>query len=318
MRLGVAILALAILAFGPIDRASSQTVLRVGLSGPDYFGNAPLLAAQELGLFKKAGLQVEITAYRGSGAAQEALAAGAADIIDVAPIGAAIAVDKGVKQKIIANNLFNRPAGFKLLVAANSSINTLRDLDGKKIGITSRGSGTDLYASLIRKQAGINAQLIPVGAGLVASLQAGNVDAVPMWATGSYRALLNKDARELHDLGSMKEAVIPDLWVASDALIAKNPGAVRDFLRGLMGGTRQMKVDRAFGLKIVKQWTKEDDDRAVALAYDDLVKYGDLTGNLTREAYESSLAVAAEAGLATAPDSYTRAVTTAFFPVTLD
>lgn len=310
------ILAATLLALAALP-AAAQTQVRVGLAGPDYFGYAPIVAAQELGLFAAQGVKVEVTPYRGAGPAQEALAAGAADIVNVAPIGAAIAVDRGVKQKVVSNNLFTRPVGFKLLVGTNSPIRTLKDLDGKKIGITSRGSGTDLYASLVRKQAGINAQLVPVGAGLAAALQSGNVDAIPMWATVSYRLLATGDARELHDLGSLPSAVIPDLWVASADMIEKTPAGVNGFLRGMMLGAERMKADRAFGLRIMKQFTQEENARALELAYDDFVKFGDLTGTVSEADFNSSLEVAAEAGLTTQPNAYARAVTNAFFPIRL-
>ena len=78
--------------------AEAAEKVRVGLSAPGYTPYAAVQAAEELGYYKAKGLDVEITIYRGGGAAQEALAAGAADVISFFPPGAAIAMLKGVKQ----------------------------------------------------------------------------------------------------------------------------------------------------------------------------------------------------------------------------
>jgi len=68
-----------------ISGASAQTTVKIALAVPNYGPFAPIYAADELGYFRDAGLKAEITAYRGGPAAQEALAAGAADIINFCP-----------------------------------------------------------------------------------------------------------------------------------------------------------------------------------------------------------------------------------------
>jgi NitT/TauT family transport system substrate-binding protein len=57
-----------------------------------YTPFAPIFAAQELGFYKEQGLEVEATVYRGGGPAQEAMAAGAADVLTNSPMGAALAI----------------------------------------------------------------------------------------------------------------------------------------------------------------------------------------------------------------------------------
>ena len=81
--------------------ASAQTTVKLGLAVPNYGPYAPVHVADELGYYKDNGVKVEITAYRGGGAAQEALAAGAADMINFFPPGVALAVKKGIKEKVV-------------------------------------------------------------------------------------------------------------------------------------------------------------------------------------------------------------------------
>ncbi len=137
--------------------------MKIGLAVPNFGAFAPVYAAEELGYYKEYGLTAEITAYRGGPAAQEALAAGAADIINFFPPGVALAVKKGIKEKIVGIGSA-MPSGWAIVVMANSPFRTVADLAGKKIGITAKGATTDFYALWAAKKAGVAIETIPVGA----------------------------------------------------------------------------------------------------------------------------------------------------------
>ena len=93
----LAIVAVSLLVLACASAARAQTTVKIGLAVPNYGPFAPVYAADELGYYKENGVAAEITAYRGGPAAQEALAAGAADIINFFPPGVALAVKKGIK-----------------------------------------------------------------------------------------------------------------------------------------------------------------------------------------------------------------------------
>ena len=97
--------------------ASAQTTVRIGLAVSNYGPYAPVYVAEELGYYKENGVKVEVTAYRGGGAAQEALAAGAADMINFFPPGVALAVKKGIKEKIVGIGS-STPNGWHIVVMA--------------------------------------------------------------------------------------------------------------------------------------------------------------------------------------------------------
>ena len=78
-------------------------------------------AAETLGFYKEAGVKAELTLYRGGAASQEALSAGAADIITYFGAGVALAISKGAKEKIVAA-IDPTPHGWQFLVLANSPI----------------------------------------------------------------------------------------------------------------------------------------------------------------------------------------------------
>src|SRR5438105_3344476 len=112
--------------------ASAEEVVRIGLAVPHNAAYVQFYAADTLGFYKEAGIKPEITIYRGGAASQEAMSAGAADIITYFGAGVGLAVSKGAKEKIVAA-VDPTPHGWQFLVLANSPIKTLKDLDGKKV-----------------------------------------------------------------------------------------------------------------------------------------------------------------------------------------
>src|SRR5262245_22819646 len=116
MRKGRRSFALVLAAIAALGApAVAQDRVRLGLPVPNYGPYAAIHAAEELGYFKKNSVAIEITSYRGGSAAQEALVAGQADMIISAPAGAALAIKKGVKQKIVGV-LTTAPTGFHVVV----------------------------------------------------------------------------------------------------------------------------------------------------------------------------------------------------------
>src|ERR1700686_5041776 len=107
----------------------AQTTVKIGLAVPNYGPFAPVYAADELGYYKENGVSAEITAYRGGPAAQEALAAGAADFINFFPPGVALATKKGIKEKVVGLGSA-RPDGWHIMVLANSPYRSMADLAG--------------------------------------------------------------------------------------------------------------------------------------------------------------------------------------------
>lgn len=305
----------AVFAFGAADAAEK---VRVGLAAPGYTPYAAVQAAEELGYYKAKGLEVEITTYRGGGAAQEALAAGAADVISFFPPGVALAIQKGVKQKIVAAGAGITPRGWYILVPKDSPIRSLKDLGGKKIGITSKGATTDFFALWGAKQGGVTAQVVPLGgAGVITALKANQVDAAVLWPNLSYKAMLQDGARPLADLGAIMEPNVPESWVASQDMIDKRPNVLRGFLQAVMKSAAYMQKNEAFSIAFVKKYTGESDDRVAKMAYDTVVKNFGTDGVLKPEWLRASIALAALAGPAEMPkieDIYTDK----FFPVKFD
>jgi len=292
-------------AFGlllEVTGAQAQTTVKIGLAVPNYGAFAPVYLADDLGYYKDAGLKAEITAYRGGPAAQEALAAGAADIIDFFPPGVALAVKKGIKEKIVGNG-GDVPFGWDIVVMASSPFRTFADLAGKKVGITAKGATTDFYALWAAKNAGVAIETIPVGApALIPTLKSGQIDAAVLNPPLSFRLLISGEGRSVVDLTkALAEPTLPDVWVATQSLIEGNPKAVEGALRGIYKATEYMKKNHDFSIEFLRKFTSEKDARVVEREYEVVIKGRPTAAKIERRWIDASLALAALGGIGDLP-----------------
>jgi NitT/TauT family transport system substrate-binding protein len=246
--------------------------VRLGLPVPNYGPYSAIHAAEELGYFKKNGVAVEITSYRGGSAAQEALAAGQADMIISAPAGAALAIKKGVKQKIVGV-LTTAPTGFHIVVLADSPIKSVKDLEGKNVAVTSAGSLTELYLMWAARNAGVKAKSVPVGAaGLIPTLKAKQVDAASMHSPLPASVIVTGEARSIFDVARDMPPAMPEAFVATLALIDAKPKAVEGVMRAIYQSIDHMKKSREEALRLISKHTGEKNEKVLALEYEAIRK----------------------------------------------
>ena len=138
--------------------------------------------AIEKGYHRDEGFTVEMI-RAGGGIATQALIAG--DLHFSTSAGSALtAMLRGAEIKVVYTNI-DRP-GYQLW-SAQPEIKNLKDLIGKRVGVTSRGDTQELSVRLLLRKHGIDANsvvYIAVGFGgaRLAALQTGTVDAVPLGA----------------------------------------------------------------------------------------------------------------------------------------
>jgi NitT/TauT family transport system substrate-binding protein len=272
------------------EPALSQTLekMRIGLPVPNYTPYAVVSAADDLGFYKKNGVDAEITAYRGGSTAQEALIDGSADLIVHFPASVAIVVKKGFKERIVGVGE-TKPTGWHLMVANDSPIKTLRQLDGKTVCVSATGGATGSYALWIARNAGIKINLVPVGpTGLVPSLKSGKVDACLLHAGLAVPMIAHDGARSIFDLGTMAPTV-PDVWVAPQTLIDSKPKLIAATLRSIYQATNYMQKHRDWSIKYLGKYTGESDQKLLNMEFDVLIKALPTTGKIERKWLEDSL-----------------------------
>src|SRR5438128_3423452 len=143
---------------------AADEVIRIGCPTKTYFPTILATVAKDKGLFEKEGLRPEITIYRGGGETFEAIAANSADLGTVAVPLVATSRKRGVLTKIVGSN-GDEWSGWILGVRTASPVKSVKELDGKKVGITSAGSGTDTLALWAQSEHKATFQRVPVGGG---------------------------------------------------------------------------------------------------------------------------------------------------------
>jgi NitT/TauT family transport system substrate-binding protein len=252
--LGLSAAGVAALGMPPIARAQPQ-VVRIGVPTKTYYPTIIAETAIRQKLFDKEGIKAELTVYRGGAEGYEALAAGAADVI----MNSASSVSAGLKKGVLAKNVAGTALGYygwHLVVRTDSPIKDVKELAGRKVGITSAGSGTDILALWTQADRKIQFTRVPLGGGgLVPNLISGNIDATVLYSPLTYKMFLDKTARSLIDYG---EAIPPHLtgaWIATDKFIKEKPQTLQKTLNALYGAVLflQNPAHRADAVKMIAE-----------------------------------------------------------------
>jgi len=210
--------------------------------------------AIEKGYHRDEGLSVEMI-RAGGGIATQALMAG--DLHFSTSAGSALsAMLRGAEIKVVYTNI-DRP-GYQLW-SGQSEIKQLKDLRGKRVGVTSRGDTQELSVRLLLRKYGIDANsvaYVPVGFGAqrLAALQAGSVDAVPLGA-GDFAQLKQPKGHMLGDTEKEIRFAYVGLAVASK-LIARQPELVEKFLRSVIKGREYARRYREQTITILGKYTQ--------------------------------------------------------------
>lgn len=234
-------------------RARAADMVRIGLPTKTYWPTIVAETALRQRLFEKEGITAELTVFRGGAEAFEALAAGAADMVLNAPALVAASLSKGVTTKLVAT-ASTAYFGWQLMVRAGSPITSPEQLAGKKVGITSAGSGSDLLALWTQQVHKIEFTRVPLGGGgLVPNLRSGNVDAVVLYSPLCFQLLEAKQARTVIDYAEAVPQHVNAGWIASGAVIEKNPALVQKGLNALYGGLNVLRADRAQAIGLIAE-----------------------------------------------------------------
>lgn len=290
----IIIAALAAAAMLGAQPSRAEETVRIGLAVPQNAAYAQFYAAEALGYYKEAGIKAELTIYRGGAASQEALSAGAADMITYFGAGAALAIAKGAKEKIVSV-IDPTPHGWHMLVLAKSPVKSVKDLDGKKVGVATKAGTADMFALWAADKAGVKFQTIPVGGGgMVPALRGGQVEAIAMFPGLSLSLLESGEARSILDLGKEMEPTLPDVIVASQEFMEKRPEALRGALRAVYRALAHMRDDRAWGVKFLKDFTHGRDDKTNELVYERVVTQISKDGAIDASALQNSMNIGAK------------------------
>src|SRR3977135_4327909 len=180
-RLAGALVALFLMS----DLAAAQSKITIAVGGGACLCYLPTVLAKQLGEFDRAGLAVELVDLKGGSGAVKAVLGGSADVVSGYFDHCVNLAAK--KQELQSFVVYDRYPGLVLVVSPshNAEINSIKDLAGKKVGVSAPGSSTDFFLKYLLKKNGLDptsASVIGVGLGAtaVAAMEQGQIDAAVM------------------------------------------------------------------------------------------------------------------------------------------
>ena len=284
---------------GTSAMAQAADAVRIGLPTKTYWPTTIAETAVRQKLFDKEGIKAELTIYRGGAETFEAMAAGAADVILDATSLVSAGRTKGVNSKVVANAAMGY-YGWQLMTLAKSTLG-VADLKGKKVAITSAGSGSDLLALWTQQDKKIEFTRVPVGGGgLVPNLLAGNVEAAVVYSPLSFQISKSGEARTILDYSKEVPPNLAAGWIVLDKYAQEKPQLVQKSLNALYGALMFMRGNKDVTVKLISE-LYEIPAEIAALEYENTIMKletdGSMSGSHIPEQVQLALDMAKAGGM---------------------
>ncbi len=186
-KLAGALVAVAVISAPSIfpTPASAQSKVTIAVGGGACLCYLPTVLAKQLGEYEKAGLAVDLVDLKGGSDALKAVLGGSADVVSGYFDHCVNLAAK--HQELVSFVVYDRYPGEVLVVSPKhtSEISSIKDLAGKKVGVSAPGSSTDFFLKYLLKKNGVDpASVAVIGVGLggtaVAAMEQGQIDAAVM------------------------------------------------------------------------------------------------------------------------------------------
>jgi len=232
-------------------RAQSSVKVGTAVLG-DYALAGPFIVADEKGFFRQQNINVEFVPFRGGPNLVKAVIAG--EILLGAAGGTDILVfrEAGMPLKMVATHTEGNH--FTLNVAPD--IGAVGELKGKAIGVTSVGSTTWVFARMIAKQQGWDADRDVKVVGLggldaqLAALARKEIHAF-VWGDGGAVTQLAGKSKVLMRLDKVTARWISQIQYVSEDGIRKQADDIRKVMKGLFSAIRFMNDQTSDAAEIV-------------------------------------------------------------------
>lgn len=265
---------------------ASADTLRVGKAGRDAFSFVPVDVGVRTGIFKKYGLDIEISSFGGEARVQQAMAADGIDIGLGSGPGLAF-ISKGSPVKGIAG-MAGPPLLFALVVRNDDTVKTVDDLKGRKVGISTVGSVTSWIIRELSDQkgwghAGIEQVAIGEDAARVAALKTRSFDGAIVNLAVALNYVQRGEGRILMRFGELVKDFHIHVISATDKSIAERPDALKRFMQGWIETIAFMKANKAKTVEIAAD-VMATDAATTSTIYDELMPMFSSTGKFDPKA----------------------------------
>ncbi|HEX8967788.1 MAG TPA: ABC transporter substrate-binding protein [Chloroflexota bacterium] len=262
--LGAALLALVVAA-GCAPATDSLNMGYSNISGDDVAA----YVAVESGIFARHNLKVNAQLIAGGASTTAALLAGQIQIAQAGGSESLSAVAGGADLVIVATLAGVYPYLFEV----TSDINTMRDLAGKKLGVSNVGGSADIATRVVLRQNGLDPDrdvtIVATGSaqnrtsallsGAIQGGMAGPPDNLAIEAIGLHPLL---------DLASQHLPSANTVVVTQRSFLEANRGVVQRYVDALVEASLQVRQDRPGTVAVLKKYYASDDDHAMDVAYE--------------------------------------------------
>jgi NitT/TauT family transport system substrate-binding protein len=251
-------------------KPASSTSLTVGYS-QIFAGDIPAWVAQDQGLFKKNGLDVQLQ-YQQSATAMAALLSGQTQMALIGGSDTLNAVVGGADLAMLATLV---PV-YMVDMMVTPDIKTPQDLKGKKVGVSSFGSTSDVSTRLVLKKEGLDpdkdVSLIAVGSLELrtAALKSGAIQATMDQPPGVYE-LETLGFHQLINLAELKLPTTNNGVVVQRSWLNANKDTAQKFIDSIVEGIAVSRTDKSVAVSSLMKGMKLDDQKAAQRVVDDAV-----------------------------------------------
>lgn len=250
----------------------AQTLQKITINYATRTGTTwPLYIAKEGGYFQKYGLDANIAfAVHPAGIAM--VISGEAAMTNYPLEQAMIAASRGGSLTILGSPY--RKSLFALM--ADKRFGSVRDLKGKRIGVSQMGDAPYNYAVGLLGKFGLtprDVEWVPIGTdvnGRAAALVGGRVDATMITAP-VYFKLEEKGYKSLANTSDYDDIFAPTVYVFTKAAVAANPKLPELLIKAHAEAIKRFYDDKDFALKAYTKYAPED-PAELAKVYDRYAK----------------------------------------------
>jgi ABC-type nitrate/sulfonate/bicarbonate transport system substrate-binding protein len=299
-----------------LDRAQAEDKLHVGKAIQNSFNFAMVDVGIASGVFKANGLDVAPVNFTGATRVQQALTSNDIDI------GASTGQDMGFEFKGLpakaVGEISHKPYETEMLVKADSTIKTVTDLKGKKVGVSNiRGYPSWLVIQLSRHEGWGDDGMTLIATGSqpasMAALRTGQVDAWPGDLGAGIEMAEKHEARVLLNFGDVVPPFVNTALFASNTLIAQHPDLLRRFLKAWYDNVAWVDSHKKETVDILVPTLNLKPD-TVAKIYDQLMPTLSTTGRFDPAAMKTMPSAIVQLGILDSEPDLSTAYTEAYLP----
>jgi ABC-type nitrate/sulfonate/bicarbonate transport system substrate-binding protein len=254
-------LVLAAAGYPGAGAADALTPIRVATTAVD--SGAEVYYAQDMGFFKKAGFDVEITSVSSGPTIAAGVASGAFEFAQVNVPSLVSAHDKGVAFSMVAPaGLYSdRAVTTALIVAKTSPLHTAKDLSGKTIAVNALQGIQQIAAEAwIDKNGGDATTVKFVELSIsqeLAAIPAGRIDAGVVTQPGLDGAAHDPAMRVMAPIyNGIANTFLVSAWMGSSQYVRDHPDIVKRFADVMAETARWANAHQAQSAKILEKYTQ--------------------------------------------------------------